>query len=156
MPLELTPVATIPANDSPPSMVRDLSIITVPKPPASRTSISPPGLVFVLAPAKVLHGLVRLQGLASSPTAETQVRFTVALIAQRGARKKPRRAAHLVIHFCLFIMNTPFRSRFLRFLIRKSIPKQFLVWDWVNCSSRLFMPSSRFTFDSICVILTRL
>ena len=79
MPLELLPTPAIPANDPPPSMVRDLSIITMPKPPGSRTSISPPGLVFELAPAKVLHGLVRLQGLASSPTAETQVRF-VALI----------------------------------------------------------------------------
>src|SRR5712692_8557466 len=123
MPLALLPTATIPANDPPPSMVRDLSIVTTPKPPGSRTSISPPGLVFVLAPAKVLHGLVRPQGLASSPTAETQVLFTVALIAQSGARKKPRRAAHLGIQFCLFIRHSFFRSG-AAVLIRKSITKQ--------------------------------
>jgi hypothetical protein len=36
--------------------------------------ISPPAAVFEIAPAKVLHGAVRLQGLTSSPTPETQVR----------------------------------------------------------------------------------
>src|SRR6266404_1463446 len=127
MPLALTPTATIPANDPPPSMVRDLSIVTTPKPPGSRTSISPPGLVFALAPAKVLHGLVRLQGLTSSPTAETQVRFTVAPITQRGARKKPRRAAHLGIQLCLFIMTILF-VLMRTLIIRKSIARQLPVW----------------------------
>jgi len=36
--------------------------------------ISPPAAVFEIAPGKVLHGAVRLHGLASSPTPETQVR----------------------------------------------------------------------------------
>src|SRR5260221_9108366 len=36
--------------------------------------ISPAGAVLEMAPAKVLHGAVRLQGLASSPTPETHVR----------------------------------------------------------------------------------
>jgi len=36
--------------------------------------ISPPAAVFEIAPAKVLHGAVRLHGLASLPTPETQVR----------------------------------------------------------------------------------
>jgi hypothetical protein len=35
--------------------------------------ISPPAAVFEIAPAKVLQGAVRLQGLASSPTPDTQV-----------------------------------------------------------------------------------
>jgi hypothetical protein len=34
-----------------------------------------------MAPAKVLHGAVRLQGLASSPTPETQVRVACAWAA---------------------------------------------------------------------------
>src|SRR5207302_7099365 len=38
------------------------------------TVISPPAAVFEIAPGKVLHGAVRLHGLASSPTPETQVR----------------------------------------------------------------------------------
>src|SRR6202162_6626362 len=51
-----------------------LVIVTAPKPPGSGASISPPAAVFEMAPAKVLHGAVRLQGLASSPTPDTHVR----------------------------------------------------------------------------------
>src|SRR4029077_14091911 len=36
--------------------------------------ISPPAAVLLMAPAKLWHGAVREQGLASSPTPETQVR----------------------------------------------------------------------------------
>src|SRR5262245_23285747 len=57
----------------------DLVIVTAPKPPGSRTLISPPGAVFEMAPAKVLHGAVRLHGLTSSPTPDTQVRVACAL-----------------------------------------------------------------------------
>src|SRR5688572_17562802 len=39
----------------------------------------PPAAVFEIAPAKVLHGAVRLHGLTSSPTPETQVRVAWAL-----------------------------------------------------------------------------
>src|SRR5712675_1811906 len=54
-------------------MVIDLVMVTVPKPPGSRQLISPAVAVLEIAPAQVLHGAVRLQGLASSPTPETQV-----------------------------------------------------------------------------------
>src|SRR5688572_295599 len=57
-----------------PSMVIDLVIVSVPKPPGSRRLISPPAAVLLIAPARVLHGAVRLQGFTSSPTPETQVR----------------------------------------------------------------------------------
>src|SRR5947209_88304 len=40
--------------------------------------ISPGFAVFEMAPGKVLHGAVRLHGLASSPTPETQVRVACA------------------------------------------------------------------------------
>src|SRR3569623_849215 len=53
-------------------------IVTLPKPPASRQLISPPGRVLASAPVKVLHGAVRLHGLRSSPTPETQVRLACA------------------------------------------------------------------------------
>jgi len=52
----------------------DFVIVTAPKPPGSSTLISPAAAVFEMAPANVLQGAVRLHGLASSPTPETQVR----------------------------------------------------------------------------------
>jgi hypothetical protein len=36
--------------------------------------MTPPAAVLEIAPAQVLHGAVRLQGLTSSPTPDTQVR----------------------------------------------------------------------------------
>src|SRR5215831_8109480 len=56
-----------------------LVMVTAPNPPGSRASISPPGAVLEMAPAQVLQGAVRLQGLASSPTPDTQVRLAWAL-----------------------------------------------------------------------------
>jgi hypothetical protein len=55
-------------------IVSDFVIVTPPKPPGSRQLISPPAAVFEIAPANVLHGAVRLHGLASSPTPDTHVR----------------------------------------------------------------------------------
>src|SRR5439155_19892390 len=62
----------------PPSIVIALVIVTPPYPAGSRASISPPAAVFEIAPANVLHGAVRLHGLTSSPTPETQVRVACA------------------------------------------------------------------------------
>jgi hypothetical protein len=55
-------------------MVMALVIVTAPNPPGSKQLISPFAAVFEIAPAKVLQGAVRLHGLASSPTPDTQVR----------------------------------------------------------------------------------
>src|SRR5438067_13488059 len=79
----LTTMAGVPpvrmlATPAPPSRVIALVIVTAPKPPGSRASISPPAAVFEMAPAKVLQGAVRLHGLASSPTPDTQVRVACA------------------------------------------------------------------------------
>src|SRR3954451_11254109 len=60
------------------SMVIDFVIVTAPNPPGSRQLMMPGLAVFEIAPANVLHGAVRLQGLASSPTPETQVRVACA------------------------------------------------------------------------------
>src|SRR5262249_20091889 len=60
-------------------MVIDFGMVTAPNPPGSSTLISPCGAVFEIAPANVLHGAVRLHGLASSPTPDTQVRVACAL-----------------------------------------------------------------------------
>src|SRR5260370_15529136 len=75
----------------PPSSVIDFVIVTAPKPPGSSASISPPPAVFEIAPPKVLHGAVRLQGLASSPTPDTHVRLAWACSAPVTARKDPFR-----------------------------------------------------------------
>src|ERR1044072_6902010 len=66
--------ARIEANVPLPSSVIDLVIVTAPKPPGSRASISPQAAALEMAPAQVLQGAVRLQGLASSPTPDTHVR----------------------------------------------------------------------------------
>src|SRR5207248_7718657 len=71
----------------PPSRVIDLVIVRAPNPPGSRASISPPGAVFEIAPAKVLHGAVRLHGLASSPTPETQVLEAWAVVRPVASRR---------------------------------------------------------------------
>src|SRR5437868_3990836 len=59
-------------------MVMPFAMVTAPKPPGSRQLISPSVAVFEIAPANVLQGAVRLHGLASSPTPETQVRVACA------------------------------------------------------------------------------
>src|SRR4051794_6849121 len=61
-----------PATRIDPSVLPQLNVIalivvTPPNPPGSRQLISPPAAVLEIAPAKVLQGAVRLQGLASSP-----------------------------------------------------------------------------------------
>src|SRR5882762_11670267 len=70
------------------SMVIDLVMVTTPKPPGSRQLISPLTAVFEMAPANVLHGAVRLHGLASSPTPDTHVRDAWALATEVNANIK--------------------------------------------------------------------
>src|SRR5207237_4536495 len=72
--MPLVPGTTNPAVTPSQAIVIAFVIVTAPKPPGSRQLISPPAAVFEIAPAKVLHGAVRLHGLASLPTPETQVR----------------------------------------------------------------------------------
>src|SRR5262247_2095731 len=69
-------------------MVMDFVIVTTPNPPGSKQLISPPAAVFEIAPAKVLHGAVRLHGLTSSPTPDTHVRDC----ACASAAKNPQAA----------------------------------------------------------------
>src|SRR6266496_5931246 len=89
--LTMTPLvkeARIPASVPSPLIVMDLVIVTAPKPPGSSTEISPHVAVFEIAPAKVLHGAVRLHGLASSPTPDTQVRVACAWAMDAKANVK--------------------------------------------------------------------
>jgi len=72
--IPVVPLARIPAKISWQSMVMDLVIVTAPNAPESRQFICPLMKVLLMAPAKVAHGAVRLHGLASLTTPETQVR----------------------------------------------------------------------------------
>src|SRR6478735_12152297 len=87
--MAFVPATRIELNTSWQSMVIDLVMVTAPKPPGSMQLISLFTAVFEMAPAKVLHGAVRLHGLASSPTPDTQVRLACAL-AGLVASARPR------------------------------------------------------------------
>src|SRR6266436_3320780 len=86
-------------------MVIDLVIVTAPKPPGSSASISPPSAVFEIAPAKVLQGAVRLQGLTSSPTPDTHVRVACAWAMDAKASVKIAIANALIVNRNLFIWS---------------------------------------------------
>src|SRR5438034_1549831 len=77
--MPLVPVARMEPKVPVQSIVMDFVMVMPPNPPGSRQSISPLVAVLEMAPAKVLQGAVRLQGLTSSPTPETQVRVAWAL-----------------------------------------------------------------------------
>src|SRR6185437_6513162 len=77
--IPFVPLTNTDATWPPPSIVIGLVIVTAPYPAGSRASISPAAAVLEIAPANVLHGAVRLHGLASSPTPETQVRLACAV-----------------------------------------------------------------------------
>src|SRR5437870_6058287 len=85
-------------------------MVTPPKPPGSRQLISPLRAVLEMAPAKVLHGAVRLQGLASSPTPETQVRDACAWAKEAKANMKIAIASALIVNRNLFIWSLLFLS----------------------------------------------
>src|SRR6266849_2930865 len=107
-------------------MVMDLVIVTAPNPPGSRASISPPTAVLEIAPAKVLQGAVRLHGLASSPTPETQVRDACALAD--GAWENATRKAPSIV------------SIRIPFLIAISPQLQWTIWIselWTACRAAL-------------------
>src|ERR1700712_1682899 len=82
----LVPLASTDPSVPLQSMVMDLVMVKVPKPPGSRQSISPLMNVFEIAPAKVLHGAVRLHGSASLPTPETKVRVAWACAGADNAK----------------------------------------------------------------------
>src|SRR5215475_5326911 len=111
MPAPLTMTALVPETRTPAvtvlqSMVIDLVIVTPPKPPGSRQSMVPPAAVLEIAPANVLHGAVRLHGLTSSPTPDTQVRVAWAL-AGAAYMLKARGTARKIDDVIFDIPKTP-------------------------------------------------
>src|SRR5262249_47491970 len=111
--LTITPVvpeARIEPCVSSQSMVIDFVIVTAPNPPGSRQLISPFTAVFEIAPANVLHGAVRLHGLASSPTPDTQVRLAWACagtVPSIGTQATPRVASNIEIRMVSPPLSTP-------------------------------------------------
>src|ERR1044071_1268057 len=103
--IPLTRDARIEANVPVPSSVIDLVIVTAPKPPGSRASISPQAAVLEMAPAQVLQGAVRLQGLASSPTPDTHVREAWAWAIETVANMKVAIAKTLIVNRNLLIFS---------------------------------------------------
>src|ERR1700682_95628 len=108
MTMALTPAERIPASVPVPSIVIDLVMVTAPKPPGSRTLISPQAAVLEIAPANVLQGAVRLHGLASSPTPDTQVRVACAWAIDAKANMKIAIAISLMVNRNLFIWSLLF------------------------------------------------
>src|SRR5678810_1435382 len=104
MTIPLTSEARMLAKVPVPSSVIDLVMVTAPKPPGSRASISPQAAVFEIAPAHVLQGAVRLHGLASSPTPDTQVRDACAFAIEAKAKVKIAIATNLSVNRNLFIL----------------------------------------------------
>src|ERR1044071_1372908 len=105
MMIPFTREARIEANVPVPSSVIDLVIVTAPKPPGSRASISPQAAVLEMAPAQVLQGAVRLQGLASSPTPDTHVREACAWAIETVANMKIAIAITLIVNRNLLIVS---------------------------------------------------
>src|SRR5215469_4539863 len=98
----------------------DLVMVTAPNPPGSRQLISPFIAVFEMAPAKVLQGAVRLQGLTSSPTPETQVRDAWAKAGEPIRQVKSIIPAMADINFRICIVSFFRRDRYSR--IRLKVP----------------------------------
>src|SRR5262249_58383888 len=91
-------------------MVIDFGMVTAPNPPGSSTLISPCGAVFEIAPAKVLHGAVRLHGLASSPTPETQVRVACALAGAAASVMATMAQQSVAMDSSVFLMSISLSS----------------------------------------------
>src|SRR6185369_17134209 len=106
---KLTPDARIAPKPAPvqPSRTIDLVEVTAPKPPGSSASISPPEAVLEIAPAQVLQGAVRLQGLTSSPTPETQVRVACAWVDDAVKKTNINKPKVTKVNRILLILSSP-------------------------------------------------
>jgi len=64
-----------------------------------------PEAVFEMAPAKVLHGAVRLHGLASSPTPDTHVRFCACAVDEAAIRHSVATHTIVVERICIIVLS---------------------------------------------------
>src|SRR5215468_3125643 len=123
-------------------MVMAFVIVTAPNPPGSKQLISPSGAVFEIAPAKVLHGAVRLHGLASSPTPDTHVRVACACASEAKDTQTANTTKALkasLLSFIRFLLTTFSEQRMYRsrkvLKKTKSLRKRCrqMSWVWDSC-----------------------
>jgi hypothetical protein len=146
-------------------MVMDLVMVTAPKPPGSRQLISPAGAVLEMAPAKVLHGAVRLQGLASSPTPETQVRVAWAWAGAeaRNGRNNPRVKANKATRRMIYLHNAVRISQLKAYFVsavseaqRRARVQNVLGKNWSDfLSNTKLAPFSSGFFVNLCKCLRK-
>src|SRR3954449_12478291 len=84
-----------------------LVIVSVPNPPSSIALMMPWAAVLEIAPANVLHGAVRLHGLASSPTPDTQVRVACALAAPAKTSWRIAKAQTANMRIWIVVIKAP-------------------------------------------------
>src|ERR1019366_4718623 len=87
----------------------DFVMVSAPKPPGSSTSISPCAAVLLMAPAKVLHGAVRLHGFASSPTPDIQGRVACPLAVAAANTKRVAARTNVFVERIILLESLSFR-----------------------------------------------
>ncbi len=111
----LTMIALVPETSIDPwvpvqSMVMALVMVTAPKPPGSRQSISPLGAVLEIAPAKVLQGAVRLHGWASSPVPKPRSGWPAQSAGSTAKAKATTTASRVNGSTVILIANPPLKG----------------------------------------------
>src|SRR5262249_34738902 len=91
--------------------------------PGSSTLISPPEAVLEIAPAKVLHGAVLLQGSASLPTPDTHVLVACACASDVAASSIAIAARLQTITLLMFIELFPPTGPYLFYLPYRQKPE---------------------------------
>src|SRR5215471_13412143 len=140
--MPFVPDTSTPASVWSERIVSGLVIVRAPNPPGSSTLISPAAAVFEIAPAKVLHGAVRLHGLASSPTPDTHVRVACACASEAKDTQTANTTKALkasLLSFILFLLTTFPEQRMYR--SRKVLKKtkslrkrrRQMSWVWDSC-----------------------
>src|SRR5580704_1723983 len=137
----LVPDTSTPAVPVSQLIVMALVMVNAPKPPGSRQLISPAAAVFEIAPAKVLQGAVRLQGLASSPTPETQVRVAWADAGAANNSTVVASAAKAANRRTIFMMSSGCPSRpssgsLVRRYTNVAVAPRLLTWEGKKSPAR--------------------
>src|SRR5437667_12767527 len=108
MPLALARMPAVPPSHE---IVTDLVMDRAPKLPASRQLISPNASVWLSAWKNVAHGKARVQGLASLPLPETQVRDAAAAGAVTETIETKAAATRTAAVSCFIACSSWKRSR---------------------------------------------
>src|SRR5580704_13888942 len=138
--IALPVVTRMPASTPVASIVIALGMVTAPKSPGSNTLISPPAAVLTIAPLKVRHGAVRLQGFASSPTPDTKVRLACALNCAAAKKITVKPTATTVNRILNVPLRYPIFNLVVSYAARNSGPLQP---DWAAKPTVLLLQHRR-------------